>query len=151
MKAALINLDLEKKFDSVWHNGLLFNLRIAGIRGPLFKILQTFLKNRLVRTRLEVRLSLQVQPKQGVPQGSVLSPLLLIFYIAEMLTITTGIKFKYADDTQILVSAPLESALHQIFKRKMVQDMDNSDKRIQNGNIAHELRWTDDFCLHTGK
>ena len=114
LKAALINLDLEKAFDSVWHKGLLFKLWIAGIRGPLFKILQTFLKNRFVRTRLEGRLSLQVQPKQGVPQGSVLSPLLFIFYIAEMLTNTTGIKFKYADDSQILVSAPLESALHRV-------------------------------------
>ena len=105
LKAALINLDLEKAFDIVWHNGLLFKLWIAGIRGPLFKILQTFLKNRLVRTRLEGRLSHQVQPKQGVPQGSVLSPLLFIFYVAEMLTNTTGIKYKYADDLQILESA----------------------------------------------
>ena len=53
LKAALITLDLEKAFDSAWHNGLLFKLWIAGIRGPLFKILQTFSKNRLVRTRLE--------------------------------------------------------------------------------------------------
>ena len=119
LKAALINLDLEKAFDSVWHNGLLFKLWIAGIRGPLFKILQTFLKTRLVRTRLEGRLSLQVQPKQGVPQGSVLSPLLFIFYIAEMLTNTSGIKFKYADDSQILVSAPVESALHRILQRNL--------------------------------
>ena len=44
LEAALINLDLEKAFDSVWHNGLLFKLWIAGIRGPSFKILQTFLQ-----------------------------------------------------------------------------------------------------------
>ena len=29
--------------------------------------------------------------------------------------------------------------------------MENSDMWIQNGNNAHTLRWTDDFCLHTGK
>ena len=119
LKAALINLDLEKAFDSVWHNGLLRVLWIAGIRGPVFKILQTFLKSRLVRTRLEGLLSLQVQPKQGVPHGSVLSALLFIFYVAEMLTSTTGIKFKYADDSQILVSAPVESALHRILQRNL--------------------------------
>ena len=88
-------------------------------RGPLFKILQTFLNIWLVRTRLGGRLSLQVQPKQGVPQGSVLSPLLFVSYIAEMLTKTTGIKFKYADDSQVLVSAPVESALHRILKRNL--------------------------------
>ena len=86
-KAALINLDLQKAFDGVWRNGLMFILWISGIRGPSFKILQTFLKNRLVRTRLEGRLSLQVQPAQGVPQGSVISPLRSIFYIAESLQI----------------------------------------------------------------
>ena len=114
LKAVLINLDLEKAFESVWHNGLLFKLWIAGIRGPLFKILQTFVKNRLVRTRLEARLSLQVQSKEGVHQGSVLSPLLFAFFIAEMLTNNTGFKFKYADDSQILASASVESALHRI-------------------------------------
>ena len=35
LKTTLINLNLEKAFDSVWHNALLFKLRIAGIRGPL--------------------------------------------------------------------------------------------------------------------
>ena len=117
LKAALVNLDLEKAFDSVLHNGLLLKFWIACICGPLFEILQTFLKNRLVRTQLEGRLRPQVQPKQGVPQGSVLSSLLFIFYIAEMLTNTTGIKFKYADDSQILVSTALESALHRILQR----------------------------------
>ena len=34
LKAAVINLDLEKAFESVWHNGFLFNFWIAGIRGP---------------------------------------------------------------------------------------------------------------------
>ena len=119
LKAGLINLDLEKAFVSVWHNGLLFKLWIAGIRGPLFKILQTFLKNRLVRTRQQGRLSLQVQPKQGVPQGSVLSPLHFVSFIAEMFTNTTGIKFKYADDSQTFVSAPVESALHRSLQRNL--------------------------------
>ena len=34
LKAALVNLDLEKAFKSVWHNSLLFKLWLAGIRGP---------------------------------------------------------------------------------------------------------------------
>ena len=90
LRAALINLDLEKAFDSVWHNGFLFKVWIAGIRGPLFKILQTFFKNLLVRTRLEGWLSHQVQPRQDVPEGNVLSLLLFNFYTAEMLTNTTN-------------------------------------------------------------
>ena len=128
LKAALINLDLEKAFVSVWHTGILFKLWIAGIREPLFKILHFFLKNRLVRPRLYGRLDLQVLPKQGGPQISVLSPLIFIFYIAEMLTNNTAIKFKYADDPQILVSAPAESVLHRILQRNL--------------NIVEKWYWT---------
>ena len=102
-KAALINLDHEKAFDSVWRNGLLLKLWTAGIRGLLLKLRSKFLTCRVVKTRLDDVTSHPFQPKQGVPQGSVLSPLLFIFYIADMLNNTAGIKFKYADDSQILV------------------------------------------------
>ena len=108
-KAALINLDLEKALDSVWHNGLLLKLWMAGIRGLLFKILGKFLTCGVVKTRLDDVTRHPFQPKQGVPQGSVLSPLLVIFYIADMLNNTAGIKFKYADDSQILVITDSQS------------------------------------------
>ena len=56
-----------------------------------------------MKARLDDVTSHPFQPKQGVPQGSVLSPLLSIFYVADMLNNTAGIKFKYADDLKILV------------------------------------------------
>ena len=86
-KAALNTLDLEKAFDSVCHNELLLQLWTAGIRGPVFKLLSKFLTCRVVKTRLD---DVTSQPKQGVPQGSVLAPLLFIFYIAHMLINTAG-------------------------------------------------------------
>ena len=108
-KAALINLDLEKAFDSVWHNGLLLKLWTAGMRGLLFKLLSKFLTCRVVTARLDDVTSHPFQTKQGVPQGSVLSHLLFIFYIADMLNKTAGTKFKYAHDSQILVISDNQS------------------------------------------
>ena len=80
---------------------------------------------------------------------------MFIFYIAEMLTNTTSIKIKYVDGSQILVSDPVKALFIEFYReprhrRKLVQDMKNSDERIQNGNNAHKLRWTDDFCLPIG-
>ena len=83
-KAALNNLDLEKTFDSVLNNGLLLKIWTAGIRGLLFKLLNKFLTCRVVKTRLEVVISHPFKPKQGVPEGSVLSPLLFIFFTLQI-------------------------------------------------------------------
>ena len=117
--AALINLDLEKAFDSVWQNGLLVKLWTAGIRGYLFRIIATYLKNRRLRTKIDGCYSQAFTPKQGLPQGSVVSPILFIFYIADMLETCCGVKFKYADDSQVLVAAANQKSLQHIIQRTL--------------------------------
>ena len=85
-------LDLEKAFESVWHNGLLLKLWTAGIRGRLFELLSKFLTCHVVKIRLDDMIRQLFKPKQGILQRNVLSPQL--FYIADMVNKTTGIKFK---------------------------------------------------------
>ena len=136
--AASINLDLEKAFDSVWHNGLLLKLWTAGIRGSLFFLLRNFLKCRLIRIKLDGVLSSPIKPKKGVPQGRVLSPLLFIFFIAEMLKKTDGTKFKYADDICRNTSLSLrKNSEKPEFGENMVEHMANSNERIENRDNAH--------------
>ena len=138
-KVALINLDLEKAFDSVWHNRLFLKLWTAGTRGLLFKLLSKFLTCRVVKTRLDNVTSHLFQPKQGVPQGSVLSPLLFIFYIADMLNNTAGIKFKHADDSQILLITDNQSTTCLTVEQNLnaVPNMEDPAEWHQDQNRAH--------------
>ena len=76
--AALINLVLEKVFDSVWQNGLLEKQWAAGIQGYLFRNFATNLKKRLLRTKIDCCYSQAFIPKQGLSQGSVISPILFV-------------------------------------------------------------------------
>ena len=69
-------LDLSKAFDKVWHDGLLYKLRCMGICGEYFGLIDLFLSDRFQRVPLNAQTSKWSQIKAGVPQVSVLGPLL---------------------------------------------------------------------------
>ena len=98
-----IYLDISKAFDKVWHAGLIFKLKQNGIQGKMLQILSNFLSNRFQRTTLNGKTSSWSQLEAGVPQGSVLGPLLFLVYIND---ITDGLKSEvriFADDTSLFV------------------------------------------------
>ena len=105
-------LDISKAFDKVWHEGLLFKLKQNGVDGNLFKFFECYLSNRYQRVGLNGQYSEYSQIKSGVPQGSVLGPLLFLIYINDLEKgIRSNIKF-YADDTMLysIVHDPVNSA-----------------------------------------
>ena len=69
-------LDVEKAFDNVWHNGLRFKIFQLDLPTKMTRWLSDFLVGRLIQFNVNNFLSNQINPKAGVPQGSVLSPLL---------------------------------------------------------------------------
>jgi hypothetical protein len=101
-------LDLSAAFDCVDHDILLSRLeRTFGIHGSALGWIRSFLTDRTQRVTFRGQLSVIMRLVYGVPQGSVLGPLLFLLYTAELLDIIgrEGMRaHSYADDTQVHVS-----------------------------------------------
>ena len=76
--------DISKAFDRVWHRGLLYKLRRIGISGSLLSWFANYLKDRKQRVVLPGASSNWSIINAGVPQGSILGPLLFLIYINDI-------------------------------------------------------------------
>lgn len=102
-KVALgIFIDLKKAFDTVSHDILLKKLKAIGISGTAFKMLKSYLTNRYQVVKIGETQSDPEKITYGVPQGSILGPLLFLIYINNIHTLNLrGDISLYADDTSL--------------------------------------------------
>ncbi|CAH8868563.1 unnamed protein product [Trichobilharzia szidati] len=122
-----IFIDLSKAFDRVSHSGLLVKLGSLGINKVVTDWIQDFLKDRRQRVRVNGVSSTWESVKSGVPQGTILSPLLFLIYVNEIPSVVNSSCLLFADDIKIW------RALH-----------DDSDQLA----LQEDLNLLSDWCKH---
>ena len=131
-------IDLEKAFDTVNHQILISKLYHYGIRGVANKWFTSYLSNRFQKVSLNSESSKRLPITCGVPQGSILGPLLFLIYINDMhLSVEHSVIYHFADDTNLLYSC-------KTFK--------NLRKRVNRDlQLLYEWLCANRLSLNTGK
>ena len=84
------------------HEGILFKLRSVGVGGAVFSVIHQFLSGHRPCVSVDDGLSSFVDVVSGIPQGSVLGPLLFILYTADLFSIIDNLLVGYANDATLI-------------------------------------------------
>ena len=128
-----ILLDFQKAFDKVPHHRLLYKLKYYGISPQALNWVHSFLTNRTQQVLLEGNMSSSINVTSGVPQGSVLGPLLFLIYINDLpdyIQNNSTVKL-FADDT--IIYHPINNQQDSI---ALQEDLDSLQ------------RWESDWLMH---
>ena len=141
-----VYLDFSKAFDKVDHNILLAKLTNLGIRGKIHAWISSFLKNRQQAVKVDGQYSDKVWVRSGVPQGSVLGPLL---FLIMMLDITDNIRHStlssFADDTRlwvriknILDTTKLQDDLNSLYEWSRLNNKSFNSEKFEGQSYGQE-------------
>ena len=138
-------LDISKAFDTINHATLLTKLQYYGIRNTAANWLKSYLENRLQVVNVADKTSAVLPVRTGVPQGSVLGPLLFVLYVNDIQNCLTSCKIlQYADDTTIYFSGNAASDIY-----KMNTDLDNLQDWLLANKLALSVNKTTSLVFHS--
>ena len=117
-------VDLSKAFDTLYHDLLIAKLHAYGIGKDTLRFIKSYLSDRWQMVKVNTSCSIWAELLKGVPQGSVLGPLLLNLYINDLFFIVKSEICNYADDNtphavdmrREMLMAKLESAANKALK-----------------------------------
>ena len=134
----IIYLDFQKAFDSVPHQRLLRKLEQHGIKGRVLSWISSFLTDRRQRVVLRNGVSTWQQVTSGVPQGTILGPILFLLYINDISENVSSHTKMFADDTK------LYNTIHSIADCEILQaDLD----KLSNWAKKWLLKFNVDKCV----
>ena len=102
-------IDVEKAFDSVWHNGLRYRLMNSELPNKIIRLMSSFISDRTITVKINDEMSDKVKLNAGTPQGSVLSPHLFLMYVNDIPVdpMTNQVKIsQFADDLGMWTFGP---------------------------------------------
>ena len=132
----MISLDISKAFDNVWHNGLLGNMPMFGL-----KWISSLLSFCSVEIRVDGYLSKPHSVHSGVRQGSVVSSGLFILFINNLLSSTSSSIFSFADDTY-LSSSLSSNAQHLAYSN--ISPYRNTSASLLTNDLTNVEKWGSD-------
>ena len=159
----VIYLDFAKAFDKVDHEILLAKLQNYQIQGPLYNWLNEYLKDRHQYVVVNGSQSYPAKVKSGVPQGTVLGPILFLIYINDMEKCAQNcVVSHFADDSRIKKAInytndveSLQTALNSIIEWSKSNNMELHEKKFEylchstKRKLLHELPFTNEFLTYS--
>ena len=124
----VIYMDIKKAFDTVPHSHLIIKLQNYGICPSIISWIKSFITGRQQYVQLEGIKSNKLQVISGIPQGSVIGPMLFILFINDLPSELQSSAYMFADDTKLFRSYPANTQVDNVIQQDLNKLQDWSNK-----------------------